>query len=180
MARDPGWSVFARMRCHCGSSRSQRCTLTCWLQELRLRASLAALQKRLSMQCSLVMPLSALAIPVRARNNEWDARTRTFGFWRLGAGGGGGSGSVRFQLSVPGGIVAAPRVGAWRCHIPVADMGLRRQNAMVGVVGLFFSPVRRTKCSPLWVTMEPQTATVGSLLGFAQVPFSFFGRTAGV
>ena len=89
-------------------------------------------------------------------------------------------GGVRFGLSFPGGILAAPRVGAWRCHIPVADMGLRRQNAMVGVVALFFSPVRRTKCSPLWMTMEPQTATVGSLRGFAQAPYSFCGRTAGV
>ena len=126
------------------------------------------------------MPSSALAICAREKNACESAQTRPGDFGRLVWGGGAGSRGVRFGLSVAGGILAAPPVGRFGLSIPVADMGLRRQNAMVGVVALFFSPVRRTKCSPLWMTMEPQTATVGLQLGFASVPFSFFGRTAGV
>ena len=126
------------------------------------------------------MPSSALAIRVRVKNSCEAAQTRPGDFGRLVWGGGGGSGGVRFGLSVAGGILAAPPVGTFGLSIPVPDMGLRREKAVVGVVGLFFSPVRRTKCSPLRVTMEPQTATVGSQLGFASVPFSFFGGTAGV
>ena len=126
------------------------------------------------------MPSSALAICAREKTACESAQTRPGDFGRLVWGGGAGSGGVRFGLSVAGGILAAPPVGTFRLSIPVPNMGLSRVGAVVGVVGLFFPPARRTKCSPLRVTMEPQTATVGSQLGFRSVPFSFFGGTAGV
>ena len=84
------------------------------------------------------MPSSALAICAREKTACESAQTRPGDFGRLVWGGGAGSGGVRFGLSVAGGILAAPPVGRFGLSIPVADMGLRRQKAMVGVVGMSF------------------------------------------